>query len=205
MYPLYFSAVLKSAEGKPLEYGEACLSETGCSIDFISEFVPLFKLGSPVCIARISGTEEFEQLPGSVYLSSRKKLQITGVPPKAYDAVRTLFEVNENSSVSLALVEGEPTHFNPQKARHINANLRYLSDSAVKLTAMEFIPEGQEICFSVETPAISLTDFFVRVERRIPLQRNAALLLCRPIAPGKANRRSIAAFLERLNPGPRLL
>lgn len=205
MYPLYFSAALKSEDGRLLEIGEACLSETENAIEFNSEFVPLLQLGSTAQIVRVLGNQEFDYFIGKVYLSTQKMLKLIDIPEKVMENAHRLFDVNENLSITLALAPGKSPHFNTQKAAHMAGNVRYLSNDVVKLVAMEFIAEGQILSFSIDSPTIKLDELCVTVRERVLLKRNAAVLICDVLPPSAGNRSSLSAFFSKFMPAPKLL
>lgn len=197
MYPIYFSAVLKTEDGQLLEIGQACVSDTENSVDFTSDFVPLLKLGETARITRTLGSKELESFVGQVYLSSRKLLRIVSVENAVMESARRLFSVNENLPTELYLAPGRSTNFNLQKAERVNGAVRFISSDVIKLHAMEFIGEGQYVMFSAEGPGIELDKMMVRVKERVLLMRNAAILICEMISPTSANRSALEAYLAR--------
>lgn len=200
MYPIYFSAVLKTAEGVILEEGEACVSETEAAIDFVSNFVPLMKLGITAKIVRMLGDRELECFSGSVYLSSSNLLRIVSVDMNLITEMRRLFSINENITTDLIFAPGRSVHFNVQKAASVSGMIRYLSTDVVKIFSMEYIPEEQNLMFSVETPRIKLRRMMVHVRERVLLKRNAAIHLCDVISLSGENRRALTAFATSKKP-----
>lgn len=203
MYPLYFTAILKSKDGKLIEIGEACLSETPNTMDFNSEFVPLMRLGTPVEIVRVLDNEELEHFPGKVYRSTKKSLRLTDIPSKTIEAAKTFFEVNAHIPVSLALSPDGSLPFPEEKASRVGGNIRYLSASQIKITALEFVPESQIAAFDAD--AVSLKNLAVRVARRVSLGHNAAVLLCDILSSSPENLRALARFEASRQPQVRLL
>lgn len=203
MYPLYFNAILKSMDGKLLEIGEACLCETPNTMEFNSEFVPLLRLGTPVEIVRVLDNEELEHFPGNVYRCTKKSLRLTDIPAERFHAAKNLFEVNAHIPVSLALSPDGSLPFPEEKASRIGGNLRYLSTSQIKITALEFVPEGQIAAFHADE--VPLRNLAVRVARRISLGHNAAVLLCDILSPSPENLRALARFEAARQPQIRLL
>ena len=197
MYPIYFSATLKTEDDQVLELGQACVSDTEPSVDFTSDFVPLMKLGVTARIIRTLGAKELEVFEGQVYLSSRQLLRIVSVPESVMEQARRLFSVNENLSTELYLAPGKSPNFNPQKAERITGSIRYVSSTVIKIHAMEFVGEGQYLMFSAEGPGIVLDKMTVRVRERVLLMRNAAILICEMISPSPENRAALEAYLAR--------
>ena len=204
MYPLYFSAVLKTGDGKFLETGEACLAETENAVLFNSDFVPLMKLGTPAQIVRVlnGGTEELECFSGSVYLSSRKLLQITDVDPETIRQAREIFCVNENLPVQLMLATGTAADFVPQKAPRAAGHLRYVSQDCFKLMTLEPVSQGQLLAFSVYAPHLALQECKLLVTSRTQLKKNTAILHCKPVELSAEHRHVITEYLDRGKPSP---
>lgn len=205
MYPLYFSAVLKSADGKTLEEGEACLSLSPDAMDFNSEFVPLLRFGESATLVRVLGEQELESFPGRVYRCTAKSLRLTDIPMEAIDKAKRLFDVNEHIPISMALSPNGSADFPEEKASRIGGNLRYISPTLLRITALEQIPEGQIVRFSVQTPVIRLEQLAARVVRRVPLKRNASVLLCNILPPSIQNSRALERFTTSQGPQVRLL
>lgn len=200
MYPIYFTAILKTEDGLILEEGEACVSETEDAIDFVSSFVPLMKLGVTAKIVRKLGDRELECFTGSVYLSSASLLRIVDVDVGLVTEMRRLFSINENITTDLVFAPGRSVHFNVQKAASISGMVRYLSMDIVKIFSMEYIPDQQYLMFSVETPRIKLNRMMVQVHERILLKRNAAVHICNVVSLSGENRRALAAFTTSKKP-----
>ncbi|MEG2371762.1 MAG: hypothetical protein RSB36_03160 [Hydrogenoanaerobacterium sp.] len=197
MVPIYFSASLETDTKQVLEIGEACVSETDDAITFTSGFVPLIKLGTTVHITRVLGGHELNRFIGKVYLSSSKLLQIVGVEHELICDMRRLFSVNELASTSLVLAPKASADFTPQKTESIFGVVRYLSMNIIKIFSMEYIPDGQYLVFSLDTPGIKLTNMLVQVRERVLLKRNAALHICTVVKPSHENGMALAAYSVR--------
>lgn len=74
-----FPAVLKTPDGRVLEYGTAKASIQEGSVDFQSEFVPLFKMGTPLVVVRMKDKVETQVFTGESYLSTEKMLRLVSV------------------------------------------------------------------------------------------------------------------------------
>lgn len=205
MYPLYFSAILKASNGMLLESGEACLPETGSFLDFNGESVPLMNLGEAAEIVRVLGEEELEHFPGQVYRCTKNVLRLTGIPPEALEKARALFDVNAHFPVSMWLSPDGSADFPEEKASRIGGNIRYVSSLRLKVTALEFIPEGQIMTLTTDSPDLLLQRLAVKVVRREALKRNAAVLFCDILTPSEANRRALIRFASSQGPQVRLL
>lgn len=203
MYPLYFPAVLLSADGKFLTEGEACLSEASGAVDFNGEFVPLLRLGAEVQVVRVLGETPLERFPGQVYRCTKKSLRVTGIPETALAGARALFEVNAHFPASIFLSPDNSFRFAPEKARRLDGNIRFVSSVQLKITAMEPIADGQKAL--VTAGALSLDRLLIRVAKRTPLGQNAAVLLCDVFEPTLENARALARYAASREPPIRLL
>lgn len=177
MYPVYFSALLKTEDGRLLETGEACLSRTENKVTFRNEFVPLVKLDTTVEVVRVLGNRQLERFRGRVYLSSRKLLQIVEVDPQLILDVRKLFDINTYMPATLALGNDQSPNINLKKADIVAGTVRYLSMDVIKLSVLPYVGEGQYLQLDCEPP-LGLHRTVLRVERRELLGRSAAILLC---------------------------
>lgn len=205
MYPIYFPAALKTAGGKLLELGEACLAQAQNAMDFNSEFVPLMNLGEMAEIVRLEDKKELERFPGSVYRCTKKSLRLTGIPSRAIEQANQLFQVNAHIPVSLFLSPDGSPDFQADKASRITGNIRYLSPELIRITALEWIPPGQVFAASASSPEVILNQLCLQVTSRVSLGHNAAVLLCRILPSSPENRRAIARFMREQGPQIRLL
>jgi len=73
---VWFPALLKSVVGEVLSYGAASVvPETG-DVNFKSDFVPLFPMGSVLVITRLDEGNEVINYMGKVYISNRKLMRL---------------------------------------------------------------------------------------------------------------------------------
>lgn len=197
MNPLSFTANLCTEDGQLIETGEARVSDTENAVDFTGEFVPLLKLGVTVQIVRVLGSSQFERFIGKVYLSSRKLLKIVEVDEQLVKKARSYFSVNENLPVTLLLAPEKPARFNPQKATRISGVVRGIYSDTIKITSIDFIPDGQHMMLSVESEPITLDSVMLCVRERVLMRRSAAILLCDIESASDESRRAISDFLAR--------
>lgn len=197
MYPLYFTAKLYSEDGQFMELGEARVSDTEYAVDFTGDFVPLLKLGTTVQIVRVLGDTEYERFVGKVYLSSRKLLQVVEISPELVKIARDYFSVNENLPVTMLLLPAKMSRFNPQKAERCSGAIRGIYPGTIKITTIDYIPEGQNLLLSIESPDITLENLTLHVRERVLMRRSAAILLCTPENPSEENARAIESFQSR--------
>lgn len=75
----WFPAVLRDAAGEELAEGRACFNEQSREVEFVSDFVPIYPLGTAMTIERVYRGEPVHVFDGSVYLSSKQLMRIVGV------------------------------------------------------------------------------------------------------------------------------
>ena len=74
-----FTAVLKTMEGRIVEYGTAYVSLKDQSLDFTSDFVPIFKMGMRLKVVHVQRDIEVRSFEGEVYLSSQHLLRLVAI------------------------------------------------------------------------------------------------------------------------------
>ncbi len=74
-----FDAVLKTVGGKIIEIGRGQYNAAAQSVDFESDFVPLFSMGTQLEIMRVHDGVEVHRFAGEVYLSSAHMLRLVSV------------------------------------------------------------------------------------------------------------------------------
>ena len=86
-----FSAVLKSIAGKTLEIGAARVYPEQQAIEFYSDFVPLFRMGTPLQIIQVKNELEIQAFRGKVYLSSANLLQLVSLTDEVLPGAQAAF------------------------------------------------------------------------------------------------------------------
>ncbi|MEG0339034.1 MAG: hypothetical protein RR573_03865 [Oscillospiraceae bacterium] len=196
MNPIYFSCVLKSLDGKLLEYGQAFLSQDKAgTINFTGDFVPLIRIGETVNIVRILGERELERFQGQVYLSSRRLLQVIGITGPTLKEAHRIFDSNANLSADIYRVS--PPHFNMQKGDKLSGFVRFISPDILKICTMEFIDEGTYLALSAEGMSLLLDDMLVQVTERVLVMRNSAILICKVLSSTPENEEILAGYFAR--------
>lgn len=74
-----FPALLKTPDGKILEYGTASVFCEEQALDFTGEFVPICKMGTPLQVIRVQEDFETQRFSGVVYLSSPRMLRLVSL------------------------------------------------------------------------------------------------------------------------------
>ena len=197
MNSIGFSALLESLEYGISELGQAFISKDN-TITFTSDFVPLVKLGSRVTVTRMIGEKRMESFSGEVYLSSKQLMRIVDVDAELIAQALVLFDSNIILPTEFNVAPGKSIHFNMQKAMGISGFLRYIDTKTVRICTMEFVDKGQHLMFSMESEELTLNKMFVRVNERILLMRNAAVLLCDVVSLSQSNALAIENYLTHL-------
>ena len=87
-----FPAVLKTLDDQIVaDTGVIQISIEDKSVDFKSEFIPLYKLGDQLKIVRIQDGIEVVSYVGEVYLSSQHILRLVSVTETVLPAARSVF------------------------------------------------------------------------------------------------------------------
>lgn len=74
-----FKALLRSESGELLAEGRASVDIDQKAVNFESDFVPLYPLGTPMEIVRVYGGKDIHRFFGKVYLSDKKLMRIVSV------------------------------------------------------------------------------------------------------------------------------
>lgn len=156
-----FPARLLSEEGKLLEFGQASISAEQDSVDFVGDFVPLFKMGTPLTIVRTFGEQEIHIFRGEVYLSSRKLLRLTSVSDELLPGSERvyLFPVNFPAQVT-AFPPAEPPRRAlfpwkrsvPPGPQEFLVSLNFVAMDALEFTSPVELPPQSTLCLTMEKP-----------------------------------------------------
>lgn len=156
-----FPALLKNAEGHVVEKGFARVSVENKSVDFTCDFVPLYKMGETMRVIRVLGEKEIHAFTGRVYLSSRKRLQLTEVADEVLEDVGLVHSINA-SIMGEVTPEPEPVcapRFRrlikkiPALISHPCDALVYsLSTSTIRFTCASQFRQGQKLRLKTGAP-----------------------------------------------------
>ncbi len=104
----WFPAILKSADGEELSAGEACFDRSAQEIEFTSDFVPLFPLGTPMKIERVYEGADIHDFSGQVYLSSKKLMRLVSVRDTPRYGAQYVYCSNLKLNATVRFPEGQP-------------------------------------------------------------------------------------------------
>lgn len=155
-----FSAVLKSPEGEELAVGRAQLNLEDRSIDFRSDFVPLYPMGTEMEIYRLYGRREVHRFRGQVYLSDMRLMRLVKVEDEplpnaldvccvdiAFPGVVTVDAAGENSGW-FHKKKAEPEEFPAVVLAMTKTQVEILVEQD------QAFGEGQEMTLTVEQPPV---------------------------------------------------
>lgn len=101
----WFPALLKSEEGEELARGEAMVLPEEQAVNFASDFVPLYPMGTPMEIVRLHKGREVHRFTGKVYLSDKELMRIVSVQDELLPGSEEAYCGNMNFSASLIACE----------------------------------------------------------------------------------------------------
>lgn len=197
MYPIYFRAALKTADGRLLEHGRASLSPETGSIDFKGTFVPLLRLGTPVQILQLSGDEEIHAFTGEVYISSPDLLRIVSVRDDELTPAEKRLPVDVHLPAEIRPVSERELRLidplSPRRVQWLQAQLLSLSPDAVRFSCPEAFPPCQRFLLRTDGPPL-LRGVAVQTEQVISFGEGGCL--CRILSVPDAYRTALVSFVE---------
>lgn len=204
-----FSAVLKTPDGEILEYGKASIAPDHQGIVFKNDFVPLFKMGTPLVIVRTQGDLETQRFTGEVYLSSQNLLQLVSVTDEVLSgaAAAFLYDTCLPAELTASLTQEPPKHF---LARLLHPHPKTqvctvpVTITAISLTHLRLsgnVELGASQRFTVEIPQLSITKLPAQVELVLDFGQDGVTknYKCKILELGGANRLQLAPFVETLS------
>lgn len=197
-----FPAVLQTPDGQVVEYGSACVSLSEGSVDFKSEFVPIFKMGTPLQVVRTQDGVATQLFCGEVYLSAERLLRLVKVRdevlPGAAEAYA--YELQLPGELEAVLPRRRRLPFMrplPQLQRFA-VTVYELSVAQVKFTCPQVFDKGQRLRLSlVGPPAIDRAA--LEVDMAVTFVKGAdASYRCQVLDWGQANRQRLLDYLRAL-------
>ncbi len=177
--PNNFSAILKTPDGKVVEYGTAWISEEDQGINFKSDFVPIFEMGAPLKIVRVQDELETQVFSGEVYLSSQHLIRLISLTDEVLPAASSafLYDVDIKGQVQAVVQAPEkparrfslrPRNPSAPAPQTFPVSIYSISLAKVKFTCDKILSQGQRITLCVDHP-ISLCELPLEVELPITL------------------------------------
>jgi len=160
-----FPAVLKTPDGRVLEYGTAQASIQEQCVDFKSEFVPLFKMDTPLVIVRLKDNVETQVFTGKSYLSTEAMLRLVEVRDEVLPGAASAYSYDvELSGHASALIQPRAVHrrlfsFAPKDPaipswQEFPVSLYAISLSQVKFTCDVPLAQGQKLTLTAGDPPL---------------------------------------------------
>lgn len=200
-----FDAVLKSAAGKTLELGRGVFCEAERSVDFESDFVPLFSMGTRLQVIRIHGGAEVHRFEGEVYFSSPNRLRIISVQDEILPdaAFVFLYYVNLEGNAH-AVVQKSRRHFLSRKTVDVSIDfpvkVHALSVHEIKFNtslSIELEPEQPVTLSLMQGPAIQHLP--VVVKQAIVFGQEANCYRCQIHGLTPESRRKLENYVHELS------
>ena len=207
-----FPAVLKTPEGRLLEYGNACVSVEERQLDFTGEFVPIFKMGTPLSVVHVQKIGEEEQeiqrFSGEVYLSSQHLLRLVSLADEVLPGAAFLgpYDTTLKGRATGTIQPVETgKHFSlrhkPQPAPYAQTfpiTIHALSMTGLHFTCEKELAEGQQLKVDIAHP-ISLHGLPVTVDLPIFGPNAACSYRCSIGELDGSNRAQLEPFAFRLS------
>ncbi len=158
-----FPARLLMPNDKLLEIGKANISAESRSVEFRSDFVQLFKMGTELKIVILKDDIEIQSFVGTVYLSSQNMLRLVDVSDEILPGAKLAcqFDVALHGTVYATIQADPPERFRilhrKPEAREMSfpVDIYKLSMHRISFTSDQNMKEGQFIVLESSMPAIS--------------------------------------------------
>ncbi len=111
----WFPALLRDESGEELASGRACFNAESREVEFVSDFVPIFPLGTAMTIERLYRGGAVHIFDGGVYLSSRKLMRIVSVKDRLCYGAQFVYCTDLDLPAELTLTSDPP----PKKGFHL--------------------------------------------------------------------------------------
>lgn len=195
MQPISFAALLQDDKGKLLERGMAALADQGHALDFKSEFVPLFKMGTPIQIVPVVNDGYLAPVSGEAYLSSSHLLRMTVQESKAFAAVKHYFQNNVELHTELVLPRNRSFTLPFQKEEKVYGLVYQLSLEGLAFLSLDPLNVGQKLTLELHQPFF-LPKSSLEIRSRLDFGGTAPAYFCRFLELTSENRDHLKAYLE---------
>lgn len=196
------TAHLKTPDNKLLEIGHATYFPAENVVEFGSEFVQLFKMGTVLQILLLKNDTEFQKFVGTVYVSNQKMLRIVDVTTEVFATAKDVHICTVSFN---ALFEGvfeqaadeKPKLFarKPKAEHKVFTGMVYgLSTTELCFSTHEEITTGQILTIKTDEP-INL-DVQITVTKVLSFGDNASNCICKITQPDIVQQAQLADYLE---------
>lgn len=165
-----FEAHLRDDTGKIFEIGHATVIADNDAVDFISEFVPLMDMHTKANIIKIMNERECHVYSGTVYLSSKTRLQISNVSDRLLSYQEMLISQRvqlKGMAHSIVLIPsiyegGEPS----KQLNSSEIEIFSLSIREIGFTVPKSYTVAEQLLISIENP-VKMDDVEIKVYRQL--------------------------------------
>lgn len=161
----WFPAVLQDEKGEELSAGSACFDKEKQEIEFSSDFVPLFPLGTVMKIERLYNGAVVHDFQGQVYLSSKSLMRLVGVEDQIYYGAQYVYCTGLNLGATIELLNQKPQKkpllFFAHKAE------KRKESTAVTVSAVDL--DGMTILYDILDPLERGDQLLLRLNDPLPL------------------------------------
>ncbi|MBR5486077.1 MAG: hypothetical protein IKV41_06150 [Oscillospiraceae bacterium] len=165
----YFTALLKSPDGKLLSEGYACGNARGKYVEFESDFVPIMSFGEKAQIVRVVNDTETHVFSGTVYLCSPELMRIVNVDGELLTQLELsekMQELSLEAKVSPVMYKNGLLQFAAEKLIKFDARIFAISLSQLKFVSSEPFAEGERLTLSITQP-ISVSGMEVEITQNL--------------------------------------
>ena len=201
-----FPAVLKTLDDQIVaDTGVIQISIEDKSVDFKSEFIPLYKLGDQLKIVRIQDGIEVVSYVGEVYLSSQHILRLVSVTETVLPAARSVFSYDVDLTGKLIARVLDTSHkrflFFGKKPRYretvFDAQIHSIALRGVKFTTPYILEDEQTISLNMQEPR--LKDVLLDVKKAIDMGQEMRSYQCVIRDIDRESRDNLENFIASLN------
>lgn len=202
-------AVLKSMDGRLLETGTLQVSAEEKYVEFISDFVPLFKMGTQLKIVRLCDDIEVQEYVGEVYLSSQDMLRLISVHETILPGARLvfLFETELEGTIHAELSDVQTSgvfhkKLFSKKDVGFPVTIHAISMQHLKFTTDKPLEKGQKLILDLEQPSVSGAE--LEIDQIIDFGQEKTNCYCRIVNLNTASHQSLDAYVEALSQANRV-
>lgn len=165
-----FPARLTDGSGHILAEGTASILKEKGAVEFESDFVPLYPLGTFLTVERIYNGEVIHRFQGDVYLSDKQLLRLTGVTDELLPGSELVYEIEVMLKAQLTKVAAEAPASKrffrrsiPEPLQVSPVVIKMLSFKGVEFDSTETLdPEAQ---YSLSLEGDTLKDIPIKVDK----------------------------------------
>lgn len=194
MLPTRFTAVLKTHDDKLLEYGEGVLFPQDQYLEFVSDFVPLLKLGADAKIVRTQKEIETRSFQGQVYLSSGNLLRLVDVQEEILSELELTTPVDIDTEGYFAPLGNHLSRL--LRKGDFTAKVHAVSINTIKFLSSKVFENAQQFQVSITGP-LELKDLTVEIIQVLEFGADCSSYRCLITSMPQSTRETLWAFMEK--------